>query len=100
MSDKTPAGSARITKTTRVSHVVTGGDIASPTILLDAVWESPFKDLNYTSVQAVEVIAPANPDAFYANAFSRSVDKVSVSINCAGGDPGDVIVLHAHAIRD
>jgi hypothetical protein len=99
MSDQTPAGQARIIKTKRVQHVVTSGDIAA-FILLDAVWDTPFQDLNYTSDQNIAVIAPANPDAYYINGFIQSVDKVSVSVSCAGGDAGDVIVLHAHAIRD
>jgi len=99
MSDKTPAGSARIIKTKRVEHLVTADDDFNTGFHLDAVWDTPFQDLNYTSDQNIEVVPPADVNNYFIDGFSRTVDKITVGIGGVG-TPGDVIVLHAHAIRD
>jgi hypothetical protein len=102
MSDKTPAGAARITKTMRVTHTVTAGDVAAQAagnpLHLDAVWDTPFVDLNYTVNAQVEALAPASIDSTFVNAFVRAVDRVTASISIT--NEGDVIVLHARAIHD
>jgi hypothetical protein len=99
MSDQTPAGSARIMKTKRVQHVVTSDEAAAFRLELDAVWDTPFSDLNYTCDQNIEAVSPADPTLYFVNGFSKTVDKITVVCGCAGA-AGDVVILHAHAIRD
>ena len=102
MSDKTSPGAARITKTARVQYTVTQADVdaenAGNPLHLDAVWDSPFADLNFTVDAQVEVLAPGSIDETFVNSFVRAVDRVTASITVTNA--GDVIVLHAHAIHD
>jgi hypothetical protein len=99
MSDKTPAGAARIVKTKRVQYAITANDVSSGFTSIDVVWDSPFLDLNYTADQNVEVIAPADPSVYSVLGFTRDVNKVTVVI-ANDGAAGDVVVIHAHAEHD
>jgi hypothetical protein len=98
MSDQTSAGAARITKTVRVTHTVTADDVAAEPLHLDAVWDTPFVDTNYTVDCNVQVLPPGSIDDTFVNAFTQAVDRITASVSVANA--GDVIVLHAHAIHD
>lgn|GEM_PF-4593857 len=100
-TDQTPPGAARIVKTKRVQYIVQASDVTANKVNLDAVWDTPFVDLNYTTDQNVEALAPAVAENYYVGGFSRDATKVTVLIGIGGtAAEGDVIVLHAHGIRD
>lgn len=100
-TDQTPAGSARITKTKRVQYSVIAGDITATFVTIDVPWDSPFTDTNYTCDQNVEVVSPADPNGYAVKGFTKFVDKVSVTIGFgAAAAATDVIIVHAHAIKD
>ena len=98
-TDQTPPGAARIVKTKRVQYVVQAADVTAAKVELDAVWDTPFVDLNYTSDQNVEAVAPALAENYYVGGFTKDASKVTVMVGVSGS-AGDVIVLHAHAVRD
>jgi hypothetical protein len=100
MSDKTPAGLARIVKTQRVAHTITADDITAGAISIDVVWDSPFADGNYTSDQQVEAVAPALPGGYFIDGFTKATEKVAVTLFTGDGVEGDVVVIHAFAIHD
>lgn len=114
MSDRTPAGVARITKTERLVHAITQADIDSMNgqqpILIDVPFDTPFSDLNYTSVLCLEVVSVAsdNPTtatslaAFSVGAFQKFVDKVRTffAFDTSIVAVGDVFAVHVTAIHD
>jgi hypothetical protein len=102
MSDQTPAGQARIIKTKRVQHVLTTNEVAAFNAVIEVVWDTPFTDLNYTCDQNLEIVSTAaGLGDFYVNSFTRTVNGVTVGIGISGSvAAGDVVALHAHAIRD
>jgi hypothetical protein len=101
MSDQTPAGVARITKTKRLQHSIVQADLDAGFVTLDVPWDTPFTDLNHTVSVGLEVVAPADAGNYLLYPFMRTVSKISVEFSVtAPAAVGDVVMIHAHAVRD
>jgi hypothetical protein len=107
MSDKTPAGVARILKTARAQYTVTSDDITNQTVLIDVPWDVPFLDTNYTctvSLEGVSLIGLGDPGvqlAFYSiTGFLKAADKVQAEVQLGQGVAGSIIAIHAMAHHD
>jgi hypothetical protein len=101
-TDRTPAGSARITKSKRVEYVVTQADVdALAPLKIDVPWDDQFTSTSYTCAWSFELADPLFASGYYALGFKKQPDKVTVAI----GPPdsiaaGDVIIVDAIAIHD
>lgn len=98
-TDQTPPGAARIVKTKRLQYVVQAADVTATVIDVDVPWDTPFVDLNYSASVSVEAVAPALAKNYFVGGFSRDVNKLTVSLEVSGA-ADDVVILHAHAVRD
>lgn len=97
-TDQTPAGSARVVKTKRLSHIVTADDLTAGFVPLDMVWDTPFVDDNYTVVVGIEVPGLISTEFTFSFA-TRTKEKVTALCDIVG-TVGDAFVLHAIAIHD
>lgn len=99
-TDRTAPGAARIVKTARQQYTFTLADVSAQEIDVDVPFDSPFVSLDYTCTWSIEVIDPANAGDPFMNGFSRSLDKVTVSMGNDGVAQGMVAVIHVIAIHD
>jgi len=79
--------------------VIQAADVTAALVNLEADFDTPFVDLNYTATVSVEAVSPALIGNYFVGAFSRTASKVTAVIEVSGS-AGDVIVLHVHAVRD
>jgi hypothetical protein len=100
-TDQTPPGAARIVKTKRVQYVIQAADVTAALVNLEADFDAPFVDLNYTVTVSIEAVSPALIANYFVGGFSRTASKVIAVVEVGGtAAEGDVVILHVHAVRD
>lgn len=100
-TDQTPPGAARIVKTKRVQYAIQAADVTASLVNLEADFDTPFVDSNYTVTVSVEAVSPAVPNNYFVGGFSRTPSKITAAVEVGGtAAAGDVVILHVHAVRD